>query len=376
MKKVFFFALALAALVSCNNSRKPDLVPAGNFADTLDGSPVALYTLKNGKVTMQVTNFGGRVVSLFTPDRKGRLADIVVGHNTLEEYVNPKGERFLGACVGPVANRIGHAEFKIGDTTYTVSANDHDINTLHGGFKGLDKVVWNVKQVNDTSIVLTYQHKDGQEGFPGNLDMEMTYSLVPGNGFEINYSAKTDHVTPVNISHHPFFNLEGEGSGSVEKYIMFINASHYTPIDSLSIPTGEIAEVEGTPFDFRKPHAIGEMINEDNRQLKNAHGYDHNWCLDRDSTSGPLQLACTVYDKDSGRFIAVMTDQPGLQFYSGNFFDGSSAGKNGKALGFRSSLALETQHYPDSPNHANFPSILLYPGQVYHHTCLYRFLTK
>ena len=361
---------------SCQRN-KLALIPAENFTDTLDGRPVSLYTIKNGDVTMQVTNFGGRVVSLFTPDRKGRMLDIVVGHPSLKEYVSHTSERFLGACVGPVANRIGHARFKINDTTYEVSANDNSVNTLHGGFSGLDLVVWDVRNVNDTSITLGYFRKDGQEGFPGNLDIEMTYSLSKKNEFKVTYSATTDKATPVNISHHSFFNLEGEGSGSIEKYVMYINASHYTPIDSLSIPTGEIADVAGTPFDFREPHAIGKMINDDDRQLKNARGYDHNWCLDRDSTeTGSLQLACTVYDKDSGRFIAVFTDQPGLQFYSGNFFDGKSVGKNGKPLGFRSSLVLETQHYPDSPNHPDFPSVILYPGQTYHHTCVYQFLAK
>lgn len=379
MKKIFIYSILLAMILpfaSCQK-HKVDLIPAKNFADTLDGKPVALYTIKNGDVVMQVTNFGGRVVSLFTPDRKGKMCDIVVGHDNLQAYIDHKSERFLGACVGPVANRIGHATFKLNDTTYTLAANDHDVNTLHGGFYGLDLVVWDVKNVNDTSITLTYLHKDGAEGFPGNIKIDMTYSLSKKNEFKIDYTATTDKVAPINISHHPFFNLEGEGSGTIDKYVMYINASHYTPIDSMSIPTGEIADVTGTPFDFREPHLIGKMINQDNQQLKNARGYDHNWCLDRDSTStDPLQLACTVYDKDCGRFIAVFTDQPGLQFYSGNFFDGTSKGKNGKPLAFRSSLVLEAQHYPDSPNHPNFPSIILNPGQTYRQTTVYQFLAK
>jgi len=379
MKKKLIYFLAVVFLTSAISCQRHNvaLIPVGNFTDTLDGNPVSLYTIKNGNLVMQVTNFGGRVVSLFTPDRKGKMCDIVVGHDNLQEYIDHKSERFLGACVGPVANRIGHATFTLNDTTYKLAANDHDVNTLHGGFYGFDLVVWNVKNVNDTSITLTYLHKDGVEGFPGNINVEMTYSLSRDNKFRVDYTVTTDKVAPVNISHHPFFNLEGEGSGTIDKYIMYIDAGHYTPIDSMSIPTGEIADVTGTPFDFREPHTIGQMINQQNQQLKNARGYDHNWCLDKDSTDvDPVQLACTVYDKDCGRFIAVFTDQPGLQFYSGNFFDGTSKGKNGKPLAFRSSLVLEAQHYPDTPNHPNFPSITLNPGQTYRQTTVYQFLAK
>ncbi len=365
--------LAAAFLAhGCSGTTSPGLIPAENFADTIDGKPVALYTLKAGNITLQATNFGGRVVSIFTPDKTGQLEDIVVGYNNIKDYVTPPGERFLGACVGPVANRIGHSSFMIGDSLYKVPANDHGVNTLHGGYKGLDNVVWDVKQVTDTSITLHYLHKDGQEGFPGNKDITMTYTVTPQNEFKISYRATTDKETPINITNHPFFCLRGEGNGSVEEYIMHIKASHYIPIDSLSIPTGEIADVSGTPFDFRKAHAIGEMIGEDNQQLKNAKGYDHNWCLDKDG-SDSVQIACSVYDPVSGREIDVYTDQPGLQFYSGNFFDGKSCGKYGRPLGFRSSLALETQFYPDSPNQPSFPSIMVSPGQVYSHTCIYRF---
>lgn len=371
-KSLIKLLFPLLAIVGCGQSKAPQLIPAENFADTLDGHPVALYTLKGGDVTLQVTNFGARVVSIFTPDKNGKLEDIVVGYNNLKDYVTPPGERFLGACVGPVANRIGHASFTINDTTYHVPANDHGVNTLHGGYKGLDNVVWDVLSVNDSSITLHYLHAAGQEGFPGNKDITMTYSLDSKDEFKIVYSATTDHVTPINISNHPFFCLRGEGNGSVEEYIMHIKASHYTPIDSLSIPTGEIADVSGTPFDFRQAHAIGQMIGEDNLQLKNARGYDHNWCLDRES-SDDVEIACSVYDPETGRQIDVLTDQPGLQFYSGNFFDGTATGKYGRPLGFRSSLALETQHYPDSPNQPQFPSVLLEPGQTYHHTCIYRF---
>ena len=369
-----FFAGAAAALLlaSCCRDKVPALIPASAFDGEVDGKPVALYTLKGGDVTLQVTNFGARVVSIFTPDRNGDYEDIVVGYNNINDYVTPPGERFLGACVGPVANRIANASFTIDGVEYNVPANDNAVNTLHGGYKGLDNVVWDVNSVNDSSIVLHYIHCDGQEGFPGNKDITMTYTVTSGNEFRVDYKAFTDKTTPINISNHPFFCLRGEGNGTVEDYVMYIRSSSYVPIDSLSIPTGVIEDVTGTPFDFRKEHRIGEMIGEDNIQLKNARGYDHNWCIDRETENG-VELNCTVYDPQTGRQVDVLSDQPGIQFYSGNFFDGSACGKYGRPLGFRSSLALETQHYPDSPNQPDFPSVLIEPGQTYTQVCIYRF---
>lgn len=372
MNRLLKMMLPAALICGCTGNNAPELIPAENFADTVDSKPVALYTLKAGDITLQVTNFGGRVVSLFTPDKDGKLEDIVVGYNNLKDYVTPPGERFLGACVGPVANRISHASFIINDTTYNVPANDHGVNTLHGGYKGLDNVVWDVRDVTDSSITLHYLHADGQEGFPGNKSIDMTYSVTSKNEFRIDYAAQTDHATPINITNHPFFCLRGEGNGTVEDYIMHIKSSHYTPTDSLSIPTGEIADITGTPFDFRTAHRIGDMIEEDNLQLKYAHGYDHNWCIDRESKDG-VEIVCSVTDPETGRQIDVYSDQPGLQFYSGNFFKGDSTGKYGRPLGFRSSLALETQYYPDAPNQPNFPSIILTPGQTYHQICIYKF---
>ncbi len=370
--KLLISVLSLAVVSGCGRSSSPKLIEAENFSETIDGKPVALYTLRGGDVVMQVTNFGARVVSIFTPDKNGRYEDIVVGHNNLKDYITPPGERFFGACVGPVANRIGKATFQVDGKTFNVPANDHGINTLHGGVKGLDNVVWDVDGVTDSTITLHYLHADGQEGFPGNKDITMTYTVTSSDEFRIDYKVTTDSPTPINISNHPFFCLRGEGNGSVEDYIMHIKASHYVPIDSLSIPTGVIEDVSGTPFDFRTPHAIGDMIGQDNEQLKNARGYDHNWCIDRESEKG-VEIMCTVYDPVSGRQIDVYSDQPGLQFYSGNFFDGTSTGKYDRPLGFRSSIALETQHYPDSPNQPSFPSILLRPGETYTQVCIYKF---
>lgn len=375
MKKSFFLIVAVMAVLSCHeNNSGPALLDPADFKGEIDGEEVALYTLKAGDITLQATNYGARVATLLTPDRKGEYADIVVGRKSLDGYVNPQGERFLGACVGPVANRIGGASFTIGDETYTLPANDNEVNTLHGGFKGLDHVVWDVKEVTDSTLTLTYLHADGQEGFPGNLLIEMTYAVTAANEFRITYLATTDKPTHVNLTNHPFFNLKGEGEGTILGHEMYINASHFIPIDKLSIPTGEVAPVVGTPMDFREIHTIGERIDAPFDQLQNGHGYDHNWCLDREGDG--LELACTVYEPETGRFLEVLTDQPGLQFYSGNFFDGNDFGKNGKPLGFRSSLALETQKWPDSPNHPDFPSTLLNPGETYTQICVYRFSTK
>lgn len=353
MRKVLVVIAAALALFSCKNDEYKQ------------------YCLMAGDVAMVVTDYGARVMSLTTPDKDGNLENIVVGHKTVQEYVTPPGERFLGACVGPVANRIGGASFTLDGVEYHTPVNDNGCNTLHGGFKGVDHLVWDVLSACDTAIVFHLLHPDGFEGYPGNLDMTMTYSLNPNNEFKITYLATTDKPTPVSFSHHPFFCLRGEGNGSVEEYLMQINASHYTPIDAKSIPTGEIAPVEGTPFDFREPHLIGERIGQDNEQLVNARGYDHNWCIDK--TTDGVELVCRFEDPLSGRYVEVLSDQPGLQFYSGNFFFGTENGSNGKPLDFRSSLVIETQKYPDAVNHPNFTPVILRPGEQYTHTCIFRF---
>lgn len=350
------------------------LIPEENFKTEVDGKAVALYTLKNADLTMQVTNFGARVVSLWVPDRDGKYEDVELGYDNIEKYVHNTGERFLGAVVGPYANRIAGGKFTLNGKEYNLPQNDNG-QTLHGGLKGLDMVVWNVDSVNDSSIVFSYLHPDGQDGFPGNVDIDMTYTLTSDNEFRVEYKAVTDAPTYFNISHHSFFNLKGEGNGTVLDNVLVINASHTTPVDAHLIPTGEIADVTGTPFDFREPHTIGERINEDNEQLHNGNGYDHNWILDR-KADGDIEFAASVYEPASGRFMEVFTDQPAIQFYSGNFFDGSYCGKWGKPLRHRESIALETQKYPDSPNHPDFPSTLLEPGQTYSHTCIYRFSVK
>lgn len=374
MKKIAILVAAVAAFFSCAPKSEVVLLPAADFEKEIDGKQVALYTLQEGDITMQVTNFGARVVTLWTPDKKGNHEDIVLGYNKIDTYVNNPGERFLGAVVGPYANRIANGTYTIGDQTYNFPQNNNG-QTLHGGLKGLDMVVWDVDTVTANSIVLSYLRPDGQEGMPGNLKIVMTYTLTPDNEFRVDYLAETDKTTHVNISHHSFFNLKGEGNGTINDHVLYINASKTTPVDSVLIPTGEIAEVEGTPFDFREPKAIGQDVNAENEQLKNGAGYDHNWVLDRKTADG-LELAASVYEPASGRYMEVWTDQPALQFYGGNFFDGTTEGKYGRTLNYRESIALETQKYPDTPNHANFPSTLLNPGEKYTHVCVYKFSAK
>lgn len=375
MKKIFGVLAICAAMFSCTSKNaEVILFPETDFNTELDGKQVSIYTLKAGDLVMQVTNFGARVVSLWTPDKNGHYEDVVLGYNNIDSYVNNTGERFLGAVVGPYANRIANGTYTIGEETYNFPQNNNG-QTLHGGLKGLDMVVWDVDSVTENAIVLSYLHPDGQDGMPGNLKIVMTYTLTPENEFRVDYLAETDKATHVNISHHSFFNLKGEGNGTITDNVMVINASNTTPVDNLLIPSGEIADVTGTPFDFREPHVIGERIDVENEQLANGLGYDHNWVLDR-KTAGELEFAASVHEPASGRFLEVFTDQPAMQFYSGNFFDGKSFGKYGKALKFRESIALETQKFPDTPNHENFPSTLLNPGEKYTHVCVYRFSVK
>ena len=350
------------------------LFDAEDFQTVVDGKETSLYTLKAGDLVMQVTNFGGRVVSLWVPDKDGKYEDVVLGYNNIDSYINNKGERFLGAVVGPYANRIADGTYTIGEETYSFPKNNNG-QTLHGGLKGLDMVVWDVESVNDSTLVLSYLHADGQEGMPGNLKIYMTYALNADNEFKVDYTAQTDKATHVNISHHSFFNLKGEGNGTINDHVLYINASNTTPVNKVLIPSGEIADVTGTPFDFRQPKAIGTDLELENEQLANGGGYDHNWVLDR-KTDDHMELAASVYEPASGRFMEVYTDQPALQFYGGNFFDGTTEGKYGRALKFRESIALETQKYPDTPNHDNFPSTLLNPGETYAHSCVYKFSVK
>ena len=368
-------AVALLALVGCCEKKcGVELLPAENFQSEVDGKKTDLYTLTNGVITMQVTNFGARVVSLWVPDREGNMADIVLGYENIDRYVNNTGERFLGAVVGRVANRIGGGKFVLDGVEYNTPQNNNG-QTLHGGEKGVDMVVWDVEYVADNAITLRLLLEDGVDGFPGNLDIKMTYTLTEDNEFEVTYHASTDKKTVVNLSHHSFFNLKGEAGGTITDHILTLKADKITPVDEFLIPTGELMPVEGTPFDFRQPTAIGERIDADNEQLRNGKGYDLNWVLERED-NGEVMNVATLYEPQSGRAMDVLTDQVGIQFYSGNFFDGTYNGKYGEPLRFRESVALETQKFPDAPNQPAFPSVELNPDEVYSQVCIYKFYTK
>ena len=370
---------AAAMLASCGGQKgeqasELELMKRENFQTTVDGKKVDLYTLTNGTITMQVTNFGARVVSLWTPDREGKMADIVVGYENIDRYVNNTGERFFGAPVGRVGNRINKGMFTLDGVQYNVPQNSNG-HALHGGNKGIDMVVWDVEYVADNAISLRLVSEDGADGFPGKLDIKMTYTLTPENEFEVTYHATTDKKTIVNLSHHSFFNLKGEAGGTITDHVLTINADYITPTDAELIPTGELMPVEGTPFDFREPHAIGERIDVKHEQLINGKGYDQNWVFARED-NGQVMTMASLYEPSTGRCMDIATDQVAMQFYSGNFFEGTYNGKYGKPIKYRESLALETQKHPDAINHEKFPSIVLNPDEVYTHVCVYKFYTK
>lgn len=382
MKKLIiaFAAAALTAISfgSCGSSHSHSgsgdslLVDAARFDTVVDGKQVKLYTLGSDTgMQVQVTNYGLRVVSIIVPDRDGRRGDVAIGYGSIAEYLDNPGERFLGCIVGRYANRVAAGRFTIDGTDYQLPLNDNG-QTLHGGLKGLDCHVWTVDSVTPDMARFSYTSPDGDEGFPGEMKLTVTYSVLPGNEFEIQYSATTDKPTHINLSNHAFFNLAGEGN-PVDGHEVTIFASHYTPVDSVLIPTGEIAPVEGTPLDFRTAHAIGERVESDFDQIRLGHGYDHNWVLD---SVGARQPSAIVYEPVSGRQMEVITDQPGLQFYGGNFFNGAAAGKHGNPIAWREAFAMEAQHYPDSPNHPQFPTTLLMPGDTYTQTTIYRFTAR
>jgi aldose 1-epimerase len=347
-----------------------------SFGKTESGEAVDLYTLanKNG-MEVTITNFGGIVVSLNAPDRNGKFDDVVLGYDQLDGYLTNKA--FFGALIGRYGNRIAHGQFKLDGTTYNLPKNDGD-NTLHGGMRGFNKRLWTAKDVSNNkgaALELTYLSKDGEEGFPGNLSAKVIYTLTDQNELHIDYSATTDKDTVVNLTNHSYFNLAGQGKGDILGHQLLIKADRFTPVDQTLIPSGDLKAVKGTPFDFIKPTAIGERINQDDQQLKFGKGYDHNWVLNGGIKATPA-LAAEAYEPKSGRVLQVWTTEPGVQFYSGNFLDGTITGKSGKVYNLRYAFCLETQHFPDSPNHANFPSTELKPGQKYHTSTIFKFSAR
>ena len=370
MKNSLLWAAALLA-VACTAKPKPALLDESRFVTEVDGNPVSLVTIKGGDLALQATNFGGRVVALFVPGKDGEYKDVVLGHETIDEYVHYTKERFLGACVGPVANRITNASFTIDGETYKLDANHGGKGTLHGGFKGLDSVVWDILESDASSVTFHYLHKDGEGGFPGNLDIKMKYSLTKDDSFKIEYEATTDKTRPVNISNHPYFNFSQ--GGTIDDYEMFINGDSITGIEGLDVLDPPV-NIIGTPMDYKTPHKVSDAFDADFEQLRRGRGFDHNYCINM-APEG-LTLAASAYDPASGIFLEVYSDQPGLQVYSGQYFNGEENGKYGSKLLYHGSLTFETQNWPDAPNKPSFPDPYLRPGQVYKHTCIYHFSTK
>ncbi len=373
MNKIIVLLFLILSIISCTSKSdkgRLDLLDKADFTTTIDGKDVSLFTLNNNKgLIAQITNFGGKVVSLWQADKDGKYEDIVLGYPNIDGFIKAK-EKYFGALIGRYGNRIGAGKFSLDSIEYSLATNN-GLNHLHGGNTGYDAVVWDAKQLNEQKLELTYLSKDMEEGYPGNLQIKVLYQLTATNELKIEYWSTTDAPTVVNLTHHSFFNLHGAGNGTINDHVLQINATNYTPVDNDLIPTGEIARVLETPFDFRQPIAIGTRLEDKNMQLQFGLGYDHNFVLD--DRGSPHHFAAKVVDPTSGRTMEVYTNEPGLQFYGGNFLDGTIIGKKGKDYEYRSAFCLETQHFPDSPNKPNFPTTRLNPGEEYYSLCVYRF---
>ena len=377
MKAAFtiaFSSLMLGSLFTgCNQSpeKTKEIVVMENgnkkVFGTIGQDTVYAFTLQNGKgMKAVVSNYGGTLLELWTPDKSGAAGDVILGFDSLGGYLQ-KTNPYFGAIVGRYANRIANAKFTIDGKQYTLAPNDHG-NTLHGGLKGFDKVIWAVDQVNDSSVALSYTSPDGEEGFPGSLTVKVVYTVTGEDGLKIDYTAQTDKKTPVNLTNHAYFNLSAGKDSTILQEELTLHASKYTPVNAGLIPTGQLAPVQHTPMDFTKAKKVGKDID----QVKG--GYDHNFVIDKKDSG--MALAASVYDEGSGRFMEVWTTQPGIQFYTGNFLDGTLTGRDGKKIVQHGALCLETQHFPDSPNQPSFPGAILEPGQTYHHTTIYKFSVK
>lgn len=373
----FLFVITLffcLNLVSCQNSESKgksiSLINPEMFEKTIDGKEVHLYVLKNKNgLVSEITNYGGKVVSLWVPDQLGNYEDIVLGYSHIDDYLTKK-EKYFGALIGRYGNRIANGKFSLNGTEYNLAKNNGE-NHLHGGNIGFDSVIWDAKQINEQTLELNYISKDMEEGYPGTLSIKVIYQLTDENELKIEYWANTDKTTVVNLTHHSFFNLKGHGNGTINDHLLQINAPYFTPVNEGLIPTGIIASVENTPFDFQKLISIGERVDDTDQQLKYGLGYDHNFVLNQ-SLEG-LNYAAKVIEPISGRVMEIFTNEPGLQFYGGNFLDGSVIGKGGNPYEFRTAFCLETQHFPDSPNNPQFPSTVIKPAEQYYSICIYKF---
>jgi len=348
------------------------IISEESFRRVHNGREISLYTLKNRNgLLCQVTSYGAILVSLYVPDRKGNLADIVQGYDTIDEYINGNGP-YMGAICGRCANRIAAGKFRLYNRDYSLAVNNGP-NHLHGGIKGFSKVIWDIIRYDPSSMQLLYLSSDGEEGYPGNLRVTVTYTLTDRNELRLDYSASSDKTTVVNLASHSYFNLGGEGSGSIYDHELMINGDFFTPTDNTNIPTGEIISVNGTPMDFTRPRRIGEDIDKDDEQLRYGAGYDHNWVLNH--RTGTLGLAATAYDRKSGRLMEIRTTQPGVQLYTANWID-NEKGKEGKKYQRREAFCLETQHFPDAVNKPYFPSTILKQGKEYRHMVIHKFDVK
>lgn len=379
MKKVLIcltvLALSCFSVYALNGGKEKAMIEKNVYGKLKDGTEIYIYTLKNDKgAEAKIINYGATVVSLTAPDRNGKYSDIVLGWENLQGYVN--GSTYFGAIVGRYGNRIAKGKFTLDGKTYQLSVND-GVNTLHGGKIGFDKRVWKSEEVKSklgSAVKFTYVSPDGEEGFPSTLTLSVTYTLTNSNELRLDYKATTDKTTILNPTHHSYFNLSGDFSKPILDHILQINSDEFTPVDKGLIPTGVFEKVEGTPMDFRKPTAIGARINDNFEQLKIAGGYDHNFVLK--NYNGKVREVADVYEPTTGRYMEVFTDQPGIQFYSGNFLNGTQIGKDSIAYPHRAGFCLETQHYPDSPNEPKWPSVVLKPGQTFHSTTIYKFSAK
>jgi len=382
MRFSYFLAFCLCFLL-ITNCQQSDTQKESNVTmnveqrsfGKVDGNEVWLFTFENSSgMKVSITNYGAIVVNLLVPDQNGQLDDVVLGYDSVAGYLDKTP--YFGALVGRYGNRIAKGRFTVDGVEYKLATNNNE-NHLHGGIKGFDKVVWDAETTEDgdnMGLKLTYLSKDGEEGYPGNLKVTATYWLTQDNELKIDYHATTDKATPVNLTNHSYFNLAGQGKGDILDHEIQLNADRFTPVDAGLIPTGELRPVAETPMDFRKPFKIGARIDADDQQIKYGGGYDHNWVLN--NQNGSLAVAAIVSEQSSGRVMEVLTTEPGIQFYTGNFLDGTITGKNGKVYQRRFGLCLETQHYPDSPNKPEFPSCILKPGETYQTTTVYRFTTR
>jgi len=375
MKKLGLLPLlAMCLLLSCE-VKEEKLVSGlekANFVSEFAGKPTALYVLKNDKgMEVCITNYGGRVAAIMVPDRNGKMTDVVLGYDNISAYTSTRGN--FGALIGRYGNRIAKGLFTLDGVEYNLPKNNNG-NTLHGGPEGFDTKVWDAKQIDAKTLELYYLSVDGEAGFPGNLNVKVTYTLTDDNALDIRYDATTDKPTVVNLTNHSYFNLSGIAGSNIMDHLILINADRYTPVDDVLIPTSELAPVEGTPMDLRQLTLIGSKIDEPFEQLVLGRGFDHNWVLN--TGCDIAKLACKVVSQVSGIVMEVYTNEPGVQFYAGNFMSGKDTGKFGVVYPHRGALCLETQHYPDSPNQPDFPSTVLRPGEKYLSQCIYKFTVE